>query len=552
MSQLLRERGALILVAFWLLAYLIPLGWRPLVQPEELRHAELAREILISGDWVAHRINDLRYFDKPPLGHWLNAVALAIFGENAFAVRLVSCLCIGLLAATLLHFTRYYARSHNAGLIASLILLSSPGALAMANYAVYEGIISLWLALGLFTFYHACHQRSAKQASLFAALSGLYWGLAFLTNGIIAFIIAVAIILPFMIWERRALQLLAYGWIPIVTAALVALPWCLMIDQREPQFWTYYLQIETPRLLFGSGHRGAEHYWYWLPLVVGFPWSLLLLGKPLRYLTDSAQHGHGKLIRFCGCWLIVSLILFMLSRGKLILCALNVLPPLGILLGISAAELIRKHEERLFQVGIQLSAAILVLLLFIAVLNFTAGLGEPIWRAHETVQWIWICGILFFWIVTLRLALTTSLRSRHWVIALGVAPAFALIPLYLPELVYAGRMPGVFLREQAPTIQEDTIVATDATLLSAASWYFKRTDVVLVGNGSDYSYALSFEDARHRHIDSADFEAFIESSTRPVAYFEKFGTAPPGNLPSGADEGAMGRFILYRHYPGAE
>ena len=116
MSQLLRRRGTLILFTFWLVAYLIPLGWRPLVQPDELRHAELAREILVSGDWVAHRISDLRYFDKPPLGHWLNAVSLTIFGENAFAVRLVSCLCIGLIAAALFYFTRHYAASHNAGL----------------------------------------------------------------------------------------------------------------------------------------------------------------------------------------------------------------------------------------------------------------------------------------------------------------------------------------------------------------------------------------------------------------------------------------------------
>ena len=47
MSQLLRQRGALILIAFWLLAYLIPLGWRPLVQPEELRHAELDGQTLV-------------------------------------------------------------------------------------------------------------------------------------------------------------------------------------------------------------------------------------------------------------------------------------------------------------------------------------------------------------------------------------------------------------------------------------------------------------------------------------------------------------------------
>jgi 4-amino-4-deoxy-L-arabinose transferase len=549
MSQLLRKRGALILLAFWLIAYLIPLGWRPLVQPEELRHAELAREILVSGDWVVHRISDLRYFDKPPLGHWLNAISLWLFGENAFAVRLVSCLCIGLIAAALLRFTHNYTGSHNAGLIAGLVFLSSPGALAMANYAVYEGIVSLWLTLGLLTFYHASHARSPDQSILLFALFGVLCGLAFLTNGFIAIIIPVTIVIPFMIWERRFEKLMTYGWIAILAGFAITLPWSLLINAREPDFWHYYLWIETLDQLTGSGSGGAEHYWYFLPLAAGFPWSLLLIGKPLRCLMGNDNADNAQLTRFCYCWLVIALLLFVFSRGKLIQCALICLPPLAILLGLSAAQLIREHEVRLFQNGIQVSAAFLVLLLFIAVLNFTAGLGEPVWRAHETVEWIWLCGILCFWIATLRLALTTSLRSRHWVIALGVAPAFSLIPLYLPELVYAGRMPGVFLKEQAPAIAEDTIVATDATLLSAVSWYFKRTDIVLVGNASNYDYALSYADTQHRRIEFADFDAFIEKTERPVAYFEKFSTTPPTNLPSGASEGAMGRFILYRHYP---
>ncbi len=86
------KQNAILLAAIFLFLYLLPLGTRDLLVPDETRYAEIPREMITSGDWVAPHLNGLRYFEKPPLGYWINAGAILLFGENNFAVRLPSAL----------------------------------------------------------------------------------------------------------------------------------------------------------------------------------------------------------------------------------------------------------------------------------------------------------------------------------------------------------------------------------------------------------------------------------------------------------------------------
>ena len=63
-------------------------GWG-LVDPDEGRYAEVAREMLANHDWVTPTLNSIKFFDKPPLLYWGMAASYAIFGLNEWAARLI-------------------------------------------------------------------------------------------------------------------------------------------------------------------------------------------------------------------------------------------------------------------------------------------------------------------------------------------------------------------------------------------------------------------------------------------------------------------------------
>ena len=76
-------------IALALVLLLPGLGAAPFDDPGEGQHAEIAREIRASGDWLTLRLNGVRYLDKPPLLYWLAAGAFALFGDGEWAARLV-------------------------------------------------------------------------------------------------------------------------------------------------------------------------------------------------------------------------------------------------------------------------------------------------------------------------------------------------------------------------------------------------------------------------------------------------------------------------------
>src|SRR5262252_2818202 len=74
----------LILAAAWFAT--MPL--RPMLDPDEGRYAEIPREMVVAGDWLTPRLNDLKYFEKPPLQYWATAALYSVFGLSEWTSRL--------------------------------------------------------------------------------------------------------------------------------------------------------------------------------------------------------------------------------------------------------------------------------------------------------------------------------------------------------------------------------------------------------------------------------------------------------------------------------
>src|SRR5512141_1731609 len=78
----------------WLCAAVVVAVWfgtldaRHLLRSDEGRYAEIAREMLVTGDWVTIRYNGLKYFEKPPFHLWMTAITYSAFGVGDWQARL--------------------------------------------------------------------------------------------------------------------------------------------------------------------------------------------------------------------------------------------------------------------------------------------------------------------------------------------------------------------------------------------------------------------------------------------------------------------------------
>ena len=122
MNDLHRNRAGLAaLVACFVLVSLYVLSIRTLVPPDEGRYAELAREMFASGDWVTTRLNGIKYFEKPPLQAWMNALTFTLFGVGEWQARLWTGLC-GVFGVGMTAYAGTRVFGQRAGFYAALVL----------------------------------------------------------------------------------------------------------------------------------------------------------------------------------------------------------------------------------------------------------------------------------------------------------------------------------------------------------------------------------------------------------------------------------------------
>src|SRR5262249_62280281 len=102
------------------------LGSIGLVGPDEPRYAAIAREMVLTGDYITPRLYGMPWFEKPPLMYWLAALGYKLFGINEAGARFPSAFA----AALCVFFVFWCGRrlwNRATGFIAALVLATSVG-----------------------------------------------------------------------------------------------------------------------------------------------------------------------------------------------------------------------------------------------------------------------------------------------------------------------------------------------------------------------------------------------------------------------------------------
>jgi dolichol-phosphate mannosyltransferase len=316
-----------------------------LFEPDEGRYAEIGREILAHREWIVPKLHGNPYLDKPPLFYWALATSFRIFGTTDWAAR-----CVPALAAWLTILSTYIFGCRLVGVraawIAGLAMTSAVGVVYVGRFLVLDGLLSLWIALAMFSGLEAIRGTRLKWS--WWCVSALFCALGCLTKGPVALAL-VALPLAAYPWLNQSRKLLrggyAVAYVSLVAAAIA--PWFVAMLVLCPQF-AYYFFVEHHLVRFVGGLNHPQPFWFYLPVLLlgGLP-GTLLAGPWLEYQFSrdpqtralrSPVHG------FFLLWAAWCLAFFTIASCKLPSYILPAAPALALLLGVFADQFFFTHR----------------------------------------------------------------------------------------------------------------------------------------------------------------------------------------------------------------
>ncbi|MFM8471436.1 MAG: ArnT family glycosyltransferase [Limisphaerales bacterium] len=138
------------------------LGTRSLNEPDEGRYAEIAREMVETGNWLVPHIWYVPHLDKPPLTYWAVAASLSVFGVNEWAVRLPLALA-GLSAAWATFLLVRSVAGGAAGRAAVLVFGTSALAWVMARMLTTDMFLTQFIAWAVYCFWRSWRSLDALE-----------------------------------------------------------------------------------------------------------------------------------------------------------------------------------------------------------------------------------------------------------------------------------------------------------------------------------------------------------------------------------------------------
>ena len=312
------------IVALSLAVCLFHLGSFGLWEPDEARYAEIAREMLHSGNLLVPHLNYVAYIEKPPLLYWLTTLSFWIFGVSEFAARIpVALSAIAGILATYLFALRAFGRRH--AIVAAAILATTPLYALMAQVLTTDMMLTALVTIATFSLY-----LQRDEGGRWCWIAYVAMGLAVMTKGPVGAAIPILSMLLWLTLNRELHGAIAkFRAIPgLALTILIAAPWFVAMTIREPGFADFYFVGEHLRRVFETDYSHSEAFYFYLPvLAVGLlPWSLLV-----PFLTWRAAP-RNPARSFCIVAAGVTVVAFSCASAKLIPYILPAVPPLAVLI----------------------------------------------------------------------------------------------------------------------------------------------------------------------------------------------------------------------------
>jgi len=402
------------------------LGRYPLWDPDEARHAEVAREMAAARGGARLFLPTLEfepYQEKPAPFYWLVLLAYRLHGVDEAAARSVSALAA--LALVLAVYAWAVRRSGIDGALGGgLVLATCGGFYGLARFVnldmVTTACVSAGVLAGLAWLESAPPRRRPLIPYLAAAAGTLVKGplAGVLTLG--PLLLAVATARP-----RPSIRELGLGRGLLVAAIPVVAFW-LAVGSLDRSYVAAFAATNVRRFDAASPHAGPPYYYLlWLP-VLFLPWTLL---APRAVVDGARDPARRPLV----LWAAFVPIVLTFARGKLATYALSALVPLALLVGPELARVLREGPRAEEEGWLRAGAWIAVVLAAAgAVAAVVAGVRFPL----PVVGSLALATVALAWSVALGRALWTGATRRVPALVLGAVVSVYVIasPAALPAI----------------------------------------------------------------------------------------------------------------------
>ena len=390
----------LLWISLLAIVWLGSLGWRHLIPSDEGRYAEIAREMLVSGNWIVPRYNGYLYFEKPPLQMWANALTFQLFGLGEWQARLWTGLT-SFFSILLVGFTVYRIWGIRAGTISALVLASSPLWIIGGHFNSLDMGIAFFMSAALCTLILALHApEESREEKRWMLTCWAMMALSVLSKGLIGIVLPGFVLIVYSITGRDWHSWKRMHWLlGIFLFFLITAPWFVLIAQQHPSFLNFFFIHEHFERFTTNEHQRSAPWFFFIPLLlVGvIPWILHLPRAVLIGFNSRQDLSNSfKPLWLCLTWVVCITVFFSLSNSKLPGYIFPVIPALAILMGYSI-WLLLENKHQLNPVGMTIWTAQLILfgLIFLIGLFFVPkiALTGEIYEAQGYAMYAKFIGI---------------------------------------------------------------------------------------------------------------------------------------------------------------
>ncbi len=289
--------------------------------------AQIARNMLTSGDWTTAHLDGVAYLEKSPLKYWLIAVSYMIFGVHDWAARIPIALAAIALCWLTAHIGSWAFRKpeeQSAGFYSGLVLATCVGLFLFTRILIPDVILTLAITAALYSLVRALDSEQHKPFR-WAMLFWFSMAAGILLKGLIAALFPVAVAGLYLLVTGQLFRVQTWQRLHILPGMglflALAAPWHILATIRNPPyfdftlhsesgsyrgfFWFYFFNEHILRFLntrYPRDYNTVPRPLFWaFHLIWFFPWSAYLpaVAKLNFRAADRASA--------CACWLSAGL-----------------------------------------------------------------------------------------------------------------------------------------------------------------------------------------------------------------------------------------------------